>query len=122
MATMRLRRVPTYRCYKPKNLGLVVLNGKQIYLGPYGTPESLAEYNRLVQEYLAGTPAPASGVVPRTGFSINELIAATGSGTSPPTMSRTAGRPASRTTPARPSGSSGRITATPRRTSSAPRR
>jgi integrase len=50
---MSPRRIPTYRCYKPKNLGLVVLDGKQRYLGKYGTPESLTEYNRLVQEWLS---------------------------------------------------------------------
>ena len=27
---MRPPRIPRYRCYKPKNLGLVVLNGKQV--------------------------------------------------------------------------------------------
>jgi hypothetical protein len=72
---MRPHRIPRYRCYKPKNLGLVVLNGKQIYLGTYGTPESLAEYNRLIQEYLANPAAPPSEV-PSLGCTITELIAA----------------------------------------------
>ena len=49
---MPRRRIPTYRCYKPKNLGLVVIDGRQYYLGPYGSPESLAEYERLLQEFL----------------------------------------------------------------------
>ena len=54
------RKVPSYRHYKPKNLGLVVINGKQHYLGRYGTPESLAEYHRLIQESLTpgSTPRP----------------------------------------------------------------
>ena len=47
-------RVPTYRRFKPKNLGLVVIDGRQHYLGPYGSPGSVAEYDRLIQEYLAG--------------------------------------------------------------------
>ena len=50
-------RIPKYRHYKPKNLGLVVLNGRQIYLGEYGSPESWAEYHRLVKEFRAD-PAP----------------------------------------------------------------
>lgn len=54
------RRIPTYRRYKPKNLGLVVLDGKQHYLGKYGTPESIAEYNRLVQEWLTRASPPPS--------------------------------------------------------------
>jgi hypothetical protein len=32
-------RIPTYRRYKPKNLGLVVIDGKQHYLGKYGTSD-----------------------------------------------------------------------------------
>ncbi len=61
---MTRRRIPAYRRYKPKNLGLVVLDGKQHYLGRYGTPESVAEYNRLVQEWLtrASAPPPAAPV------------------------------------------------------------
>lgn len=46
---MPCRRIPSYRHYKPKNLGLVVIDGKYHYLGKYGTPESFAEYNRLKQ-------------------------------------------------------------------------
>jgi hypothetical protein len=51
------RRIPGYRCFKPRNLCLVVIDGRQHYLGRYGSPESVAEYHRLVQEWLArGTP------------------------------------------------------------------
>ncbi len=66
------RRIPIYRCYKPKNLGLVVIDGKQHYLGPYGSPESVAEYNRLIQEWLAR--GGASHSAPASGPTINELI------------------------------------------------
>ena len=73
---MRPKNVPSYRCYKPKNLGLVVLNGKQHYLGPYGTPESLAEYNRLIQEYLATTQTVADAKASPEGATIGEMIVA----------------------------------------------
>lgn len=73
---MRPKNVPSYRCYKPKNLGLVVLKGKQHYLGPYGTPESLAEYNRLIQEYLATTPTVADAKAAPEGATIGEVIVA----------------------------------------------
>ena len=53
---MPRRRIPKYRRFKPKNLGLVVIDGKQHYLGRYGSPESVAEYNRLIQEWLAREP------------------------------------------------------------------
>ena len=68
------RRIPSYRCYKPKNLGLFIIDGKQHYLGAYGTPESLAEYNRLIQEHLArgGAPSPSPG----GGLTVSELIVA----------------------------------------------
>jgi hypothetical protein len=46
-------RIPSYRQDKPKGLGLVVLDGRYHYLGKYATPESLAEYHRLIQEWLA---------------------------------------------------------------------
>ncbi len=55
---MPLRPVLPYRRYKLKNLGLVVIDGKQHHLGSYGTPESPAEYNRIVQEW------PTRGTVP----------------------------------------------------------
>src|SRR3954454_4175881 len=73
---MRPARVPSYRCYKPKNLGLVVLNGKQHYLGPYGTPESLAEYNRLIQEHLASTPTVNEAKAAPEGATVGEMIVA----------------------------------------------
>jgi predicted ATP-grasp superfamily ATP-dependent carboligase len=73
------RHIPKYRCFKPKNLGLVVINGRQHYLGRYGTPESVAEYNRLIQEFLAGgstsrSAASSDGSV--TPLSVNEMILA----------------------------------------------
>jgi integrase len=73
---MPRHRVPSYRCYKPKNLGLVVINGKQIYLGKYGTPESVAEYNRLVQEYLANPASTPSAPGASEGCTIHVLILA----------------------------------------------
>jgi integrase len=72
---MPVRRVPKYRCYKPKNLGLVVLDGRQIYLGPYGTPESLTEYHRRVQEHLATrSAAGAAPAVADPAVTVNEII------------------------------------------------
>lgn len=44
---------PKYRHYRPKNLGVVRLNGRDFYLGEYGSPESYERYHRLVAEWLA---------------------------------------------------------------------
>ncbi len=77
---MPRRRIPKYRCFKPKNLGLVVIDGRQHYLGPYGSPESVAEYNRLIQaEWLTRrTASPHQANPADQGYpgrhSINDLI------------------------------------------------
>jgi integrase len=73
---LRRVRIPKYRHYRPKDLALVVINGKQIYLGKYGSPESWDEYHRLVKEYQT---QPASSLVSdpaSPGCTIDELIAA----------------------------------------------
>jgi integrase len=74
---MRVHRIPKYRHFKPKNLGLVVIGGRQHYLGRYGTPESVAEYKRLIQELLATETTSrtvATGVNP--GLTVDELLLA----------------------------------------------
>lgn len=68
-------RIPAYRHYKPKNLAVVRIDGRDIYLGRYGSPESHERYNREVAQWLAGEskaklpPAEAVSAVP----TINEL-------------------------------------------------
>jgi integrase len=72
-------RLPKYRHYKPKNLGVVRIDGRDIYLGKYGTPESWERYHRALAEW------HASGVIPTPkttqddpakaeGPTVNELI------------------------------------------------
>src|SRR5262249_15592720 len=41
------------RRHKPTGQAVVTLNGKDIYLGKYGTKESESEYDRLIAEWLA---------------------------------------------------------------------
>jgi hypothetical protein len=48
-----LQPVPKYCLHKARGLGVVRLSGRDFYLGPYGTPESLECYNRVVNEWLA---------------------------------------------------------------------
>lgn len=47
------RRAPSYRLHKATGRGVVTLNGRDVYLGAYGTPESRAAYDRVVAEWLA---------------------------------------------------------------------
>src|SRR5262245_10725868 len=46
-------RIPTYRYHKGSGQAVVVLGGKSVYLGKWDTPESRAEYERVVAEWLA---------------------------------------------------------------------
>lgn len=70
MKTLTQPRTPAYRHFKPKNLGVVRINGKDFYLGKYDSPESWEKYHRLIAEWHANnhsshrTPQPD----PKSGF------------------------------------------------------
>ncbi len=46
------QRVPSYRLHKPSGQAVVTLAGHDVYLGRHDTPESRAEYDRLIAEWL----------------------------------------------------------------------
>jgi hypothetical protein len=46
-------RVPSYRLHKARGTAVVTLGGRNRYLGAYGSPESHAEYEKVVAEWLA---------------------------------------------------------------------
>ncbi len=71
----RSPRQPVYRCYQPKNLAVVRINGKDIYLGKYGSPESWERYGRALAEWRATglTPKPATAAESE-GLLIKELV------------------------------------------------
>ena len=48
----RKPRTPSYCCHKASGQAVVTLNGRDFYLGQYGTEASRAEYDRLVSEWL----------------------------------------------------------------------
>jgi hypothetical protein len=50
----RRRRIPKYRHYKPKDLGVVRVDGQDFYLGRYDSSPSWEKYHRLVAEWMAG--------------------------------------------------------------------
>jgi integrase len=51
--------IPQHCHHKPTGQGYVRLNGKALYTGAWGTPESQREYDRLVQEWISrGRAAP----------------------------------------------------------------
>jgi integrase len=56
------KKLPSYRLHKASGCAVVTLNGVDRYLGGWNTPESMAEYDRLITEWLAagrGRPKPA---------------------------------------------------------------
>ena len=61
------RKVPSYRLHRPSGRALVTLNGKDIYLGTYGSDESKAEYDRLIAEWLANQRQPTAVSVAGAG-------------------------------------------------------
>jgi integrase len=80
---------PAYRLHRPTGQAVVSFNRRDFYLGKFGTPESRAEYDRLVAEWLsngrrltpkATEPAddskPARSTKPAPVFTIHELVAA----------------------------------------------
>jgi hypothetical protein len=56
--------VPTYRRHRPSGQAVVTLydaadGRRDMYLGPFGSPESKAEYERVLAEYRASPAAAA---------------------------------------------------------------
>jgi integrase len=77
------RKLPSYRLHKPSGKAVVTLDGRDHYLGDFGTPDSRAEYDRLIAEYLANrrmrspiSPAIDAGSVGSSNLTINELLLA----------------------------------------------
>lgn len=68
------KKTPGYREHAPTNRAVVTIDGRDIYLGKYGTKESRREYDRLIGEWLAnGRRLPAAG---RVDLSVSEVIEA----------------------------------------------
>ncbi len=74
------RHIPKYRHYKPKNLAVVRIDGRDHYLGKFDSAESHEKYHRLVAEWLAGgttnPPAQEAAGPDRGGLTVNDLILA----------------------------------------------
>jgi hypothetical protein len=69
--------VPSYRHRKSRDLAIVTINGKDIYLGKFNSPESKRKYDKLIQEWLAsGRVMTSDTPAAEDTFSIAELIVA----------------------------------------------
>lgn len=80
----RSMRVPTYGLHKASGQARVLLNGKHVYLGPYGSDESKQRYARLLAERFLdpsrngggdGQDEEGSCGAPPDDLTIEELIA-----------------------------------------------
>ncbi|MBV8555066.1 MAG: hypothetical protein JO116_05855 [Planctomycetaceae bacterium] len=68
---------PPYRLHKPTCQAVVTLEGREFYLGRFGSPESRAEYDRIIVEWISNgrrLPAPASAS--GSDLTVNELLLA----------------------------------------------
>ncbi|MCC6416785.1 MAG: site-specific integrase [Gemmataceae bacterium] len=55
----RGNKLPSYRLHKPSGQAVVRLDGKDHYLGAYGTPESRRRYEQILAEWLAARTGAA---------------------------------------------------------------
>jgi integrase len=73
-------RSPSYRLHKPSGQAVVTINGKDHYLGPHGSDESVVEYKRLIAEWTAVQAAPspsqASPAAADGDLRVSELLVA----------------------------------------------
>ena len=72
----RHRATPSYRLHKPKNLAVVRIDGRDIYLGRYGTPESRERYDRLIAEWLTNGRRLTPSLGGAGDLTVSELILA----------------------------------------------
>lgn len=74
----RKPRIPKYALHKPSGRARVIVDGQHIWLGKYGSDESIERYNRLVAELATSSnvkpsPSPSSALDHRT---VVEILAA----------------------------------------------
>jgi site-specific recombinase XerD len=75
----RVPSPPKYRHYKPKNLAVVRISGRDHYLGRYGSAESKEKYARLITEWFTtgSVPCPAATADAQDhGPAVNDIILA----------------------------------------------
>ena len=69
-------RVPKLTHHKASGQGVVRLNGKDVYCGPFGTPECEARYLRALSDWEAVNRRPAASATPETPAGTNDLTIA----------------------------------------------
>ena len=74
----RKTQVPSYRLHKASGQARTIVNGRHVYLGKYGSPESRKEYARVLAEHSASpvvpTGLPEHSAAARKCFLVSEVI------------------------------------------------
>lgn len=67
-------RIPSYRLHKTSGRAVVTIDGREVYLGKYGSAESRGRYGRLIAENAGGITVQSKKQ--SSGLTINELVLA----------------------------------------------
>jgi len=76
---MKIPKVPTYGHHKPTGQARCYVAGKSVYLGKYGSEESLICFGEIVAKVISGRnvdPFVTKSADPEAGLTINELVLA----------------------------------------------
>jgi len=68
--------VPAYKRHKPSGQARVIIDGRQVYLGKYGSPESREKYARIIAEMAVPGAHPLGTATERSQVLVVELCAA----------------------------------------------
>jgi hypothetical protein len=72
-----VQKTPSYRLHSSDGRAVVTIDGRDVYLGKHGSPESKAEYDRIIAEWLTnGRRLTVPDAPARPDVSIDEVILA----------------------------------------------
>jgi len=69
-------KYPSYRSHKPSGQAVVTIDGQDYYLGKHDSPESRAEYDRLIAMWLAAGRCLPQGTNGTPDITVDQLITA----------------------------------------------
>src|SRR5262245_44451697 len=68
--------VPSYRLHKARNCAVVTLDGRHVYLGPFGSPQSKARYAEKIADWQrTRSAAPRALATTPVTYTIGRLAA-----------------------------------------------
>ncbi len=70
------KKLPSYRLHKRSGQAIVNLSGTDHYLGPHGSAESKAAYDRLISKWLANGRKSIDLSEPKPEITVVEICAA----------------------------------------------